>query len=84
MTPLQLTLDIERAPWTDVDPVAIGRVARIGLLRNGTKEGKASVAIVIETDDGQQIIGETTWALLRTAFGALAACPLVAEEVIDP
>ena len=61
-----------------------GTVTGVGLMRNGTKGGKAVVMFRIEQPDGSQVIGQTTWALLRTAYGALAATPIVAEEVIDP
>lgn len=64
--------------------VAHGDITAIGLLRHGTSKGKASVALVITTADGRQVLGQTTWALLRTAFAALNASPIVAEEVIDP
>jgi hypothetical protein len=85
VTPLTVTPDIERAPWHDLlSDVQIGMVGRIGLLRHATRQGKAGVAVVIELPDGTRVIGETTWALFRTAFAALAASPVVAEEVIDP
>lgn len=79
-----LNPDIGANPWTDLQPVASGSVSRIGLLRNGMASGKASVAIVILTDDGQEVVGQMSWALFRTSFGALNASPAVAEEVIDP
>jgi len=86
MTPLSVTPDVEQAPWSDLHlrPGDDGVLARIGLLRHGTVGGKASVAVVVDMPDGTQIIGQTTWALLRTAYAALAASPVVAEEVIDP
>lgn len=84
MTPIQVTPDIGQNPWRDLDVDASGMVTRIGLLRNGTKLGKASVALVITTDDGQQIVGQTTWATLRMAYLALAGSAVAAEEVIDP
>lgn len=88
MIPLTLHLDVEQTPL--VSPadskkvVGDGMVTDIGLLRHGTQEGRASVGIVITMDGGNKIIGQTTWALLRTAFAGLAASAIVAEEVIDP
>lgn len=82
LTPLTITPDVEQAPWNDLtlrDPVD-GTLARIGLLRHGTAAGKASVAVVVEMPDGTHVIGQTTWALLRTAVGALATSPVAAEE----
>lgn len=84
MTPLTITTDVERSPWTDLNPGGDGTLVRIGLLRHGTVAGKVSVAVVVELPDGSHVIGQTTWALLRTAYAALAASPTVAEEVIDP
>jgi hypothetical protein len=86
MTPLSIALDLDRSPWTDLqsaDP-KVGTLSRVGLLRNGTANGKASVALVITMPDGSTVFAQTTWALLRTAFAAMSACPLIAEEVIDP
>jgi hypothetical protein len=86
MTPLAVTPDVERAPWTDLRlrPGDDGALARIGLLRHATVQGKAGVAVVIDLPDGTQVIGQTTWALFRAAYAALAASPVAAEEVIDP
>jgi hypothetical protein len=86
--PLTLHLDCEQSPLVSaVDSklvVGDGTVTDIGLLRHGTVSGKATVAVVVTLDGGNKIIGQTTWALLRTAFAGLAASPIVAEEVIDP
>lgn len=85
MIPLSITLDVERSPWDDLPPeVPHGMLSRVGLLRHGTVEGRATVGIVVTLDDGTHVVAETTWALLRTAFTALEASPIVAEEVIDP
>lgn len=81
MEPLTVTPDIEGAPWADIPPAAPqGRLERIGLLRNGTHEGRASVGLVIRLPDGSAVVAETTWRLFRTAARALAASPIAAEE----
>ena len=86
MIPIQITFDLDRNPWTDLRDAEIdfGNVTRIGLLRHGTVEGNATVALVVTLEDGRQIGAQTTWALLRTVYGALNASPIVAEEVIGP
>jgi hypothetical protein len=88
MIPLALHLDCEQYPLVSAahskQIVGDGNITDIGLLRNGTVEGRATVGIVITMDGGNKIIGQTTWALLRTAYAALAASPIVAEEVIGP
>lgn len=84
MTPLSLHLDVEQYPLPQDGLVADGAITDIGLLRHGTVEGKAAVGIVVTMPDGTRVIGQTTWALLRTAFVGLSASPIVAEEVIDP
>lgn len=84
MTPLSITLDIERDPWTDLKPGPDGTLTRIGLLRHGTVAGNATVGLLIELPDGTHIIGQTTWKLFRMAYVAMNASPIIAEEVIDP
>lgn len=86
MIGLTITTDLDRYPWTDLqsDEPMVGVLSRIGLLRHGTMGGKATVGLVVTMPDGQQVLAQTTWALLRTAYGALSATPIVAEEVIDP
>lgn len=81
-TPLDVRTDVELNPYTQLDPKATlhGQLVSIGLLRNGTVEGRASVALVVRLDDGQHVIAETTWRLFNTAAGALAASPTIAEE----
>lgn len=80
-TELQVTTDVEQEPWTHLDPVAVGHVSHIGLLRHGTSEGRAAVALVVTTEDGQQIVGQTTWALFDWAYQTLAHSPVIAEEL---
>lgn len=83
-TPIQITPDVERAPWTDLSrDTPHGRVARIGLLRHGTTDGRASAAVVIDMDDGTRVVAETTWRLLHVAVKSLAAGPVGIEEVDD-
>ena len=85
MTPLIISLDAEQQPLNFGTGLSgRGLISSIGLLRHGTTGGKATVGIIIQLPDGSTVLGETTWALLRTAYGALNASPIVAEEVIDP
>lgn len=85
MTEVQITPDVERAPWTDLaaDQLLTGVWERVGLLRHGTTEGRASVAMVVRLPDGRPVIVETTWRLFWTTARALAASPVAAEEVAD-
>lgn len=84
MIPLALHLDTEQNPLPQDGLVADGMLTDIGLLRHGTHRGKAVVGLVVTMPDGTRVIGQTTWALFRTAYVGLAASPIVAEEVIDP
>lgn len=84
MTPLSIHLDCQQQPLELDQLVADGSLTAIGLLRHGTEQGKASVAVVVTLADGTQVLGQTTWALLRAAVGAMAASPAAAEEVVDP
>lgn len=83
MPDLTITPDIERAPWTDIEAPSRGTLERIGLLRNGTVEGRATVALVIRLDDGTAVIVETTWRLFNTSARALAVSPVAQEETQD-
>lgn len=82
-TRLDVRPDMEANPWTDLNPgeVRHGYIERVGLLRAGTVQGRASVALVARLDDGQLVVVETTWRLFHTAARALAASPIAAEEV---
>lgn len=83
MTHLSVTPDIDRAPWTDIDPAYSGQLERIGLLRNGTTQGRATVGLVVQLADGRHVVAETTWRLLHNAVRALAAGPVGSEETQD-
>lgn len=77
MTPLSITPDLGRNPWTDIRITDVGsqsgRIERIGLLPNGTDAGRPTIAIVGRLSNGQPVILETTWALMRNAVRALDA-----------
>ncbi|HEY9413156.1 MAG TPA: hypothetical protein VIQ30_00220 [Pseudonocardia sp.] len=81
MEPLSVTPDIDLAPWTDIPATTPqGRLERIGLLRNGTSEGRATVGLVIRLPDGTAVVAETTWRLFNTSARALAASPIASEQ----
>lgn len=82
MTSLDVRPDMDRAPWTDIDRDGLlaGQLERVGLLRHGTTQGRASVALLGRLDDGRVVVLETTWRLLHAAVRALAASPVAAEE----
>lgn len=85
MIPLTITPDLDVAPWTDLqseDP-DVGMLTRIGLLRHGTQEGRATVGLVVTTADGQQVLAQTSWRLLFNAVHALAVGPVGREEVME-
>lgn len=83
MINLTITPDIDQAPWTDLTEVIPGKLARIGLLRNGTEQGRATIALVIQLDDGTHVVAETTWRLFNASARALAASPVAREETQD-
>ncbi|MBL7546627.1 hypothetical protein I6A60_01840 [Frankia sp. AgB1.9] len=85
MTPINIRPDLSADPWSDLQPATLtrGTLTRIGLLRHGPTGGRATVGMVIETDESQVIIAETTWRLLRGAVRVLAARPVAAEEHDD-
>jgi hypothetical protein len=84
VTHLQITPDLDRAPWEGLPPIAEtlhGAVTRVGLLPNGTLEGKASVALAIHLDDGRAVVAEITWRAFYLAIHALAVSPIGSQEV---
>lgn len=87
MIPIQITFDVEAAPWTDLTDYIVNRsgepilLERIGLLRHGTVEGRATVALVFRLPGGTVAIAETSWCNFRLAAAALAASPVAAEEI---
>ena len=50
-----------------------GALTRITILQGGMSSGLPSIAIGVETDDGEKIIAETSWALLWNACKAFEA-----------
>lgn len=61
-------------------PVVEAEFNGIGLLRHGTSEGKASVALFLKLPDGQQVLAQTTWGAFHTVAKALAVSPIAVEE----
>ena len=81
MIPLTLTTNLDIDPWTDLPPdIPFGNVERMGLLPNGTVEGRATVAIVIRLEDGSLVGAQTTLRILNAATHALLASPVAQME----
>jgi hypothetical protein len=83
MTPLDVRTDMDTNPWTHVRPADLagqGRLESVGLLRHGTAEGRATVALLVKLEDGRYVVAETTWRLFNSAARALAGSPAAAEE----
>ncbi|HEY9416772.1 MAG TPA: hypothetical protein VIQ30_18610 [Pseudonocardia sp.] len=81
MEGLGVTPDIELAPWTDIPETSPqGKLERIGLLRNGTSEGRAMVGLIVRMPDGTAVVAETTWRLFNVSARALAASPIASEQ----
>lgn len=83
-TPLDVNTNIQDGDWSDLpQPTLPGALIRIGLLRNGTSQGRAVVAMAVRLEDGSTVLVQTTWRLMRTAVAALEAGPVGSEEVHD-
>jgi hypothetical protein len=74
-THLDLNLDIEQRPWTDMldRGVIDGELTRMGVLRAGTNAGLPSIAMVVELPDGNAVMVQTTWRILHAAVRACEA-----------
>jgi hypothetical protein len=80
MIPLRILLDVETNPTvTEEERLAmpsigqLGNVAAIGVLTEGTTEGRPVVIVRIEQSDGSFVLGQTTLRLLQTAMLAFRA-----------
>lgn len=81
MSTLNIFPDAEQTNSLDPDdPVIEAEFTGIGLLRHGTSEGKASVALFLKLPDGSQVLAQATWAAFHTAAKALAVSPIAVEE----
>lgn len=82
MIPLNITLNLDIDPWTDLQEaeVPFGNVVRIGVLPNGTQQGRATVALVIELEDGTLVGAQTTLRLFHMAAAAVLASPTAQME----
>lgn len=81
MIPLNVTMNLDIDPWTDLPPdIPFGDIERIGLLPNGTPQGRATVELVIRLADGTLVGAQTTLRLLNAATHALLASPVAQME----
>jgi len=78
--PLQIKMDVERDPiWSESEadkrlfPAELGAVSAIGVLQDGTEEGRPSVTLRIDFADGSFVLGQTTLRLLNMAMTAFRA-----------
>ncbi|MEV1245143.1 hypothetical protein [Nonomuraea sp. NPDC049750] len=79
MTPLDIRPNLELNPWDAVPAdrdAGLGTVRRVGLLPNGTSKGRPVFALLIQLEDGREVVAQTTWALMQAAVRALAASPV--------
>lgn len=79
MIPLDIRPNLELNPWEDISAdglVGQGTVARVGLLPNGTHQGRPVFMLLVRLEDGRQVVAQTTWALMQAAVRALAASPV--------
>lgn len=79
MIPIDVNLDLERRPWTDLDAelgdTEPGTLERVGVLPNATGKGLSVAYVVIRLPDGTRVAGRTTLALFDVAATAVQASP---------
>jgi hypothetical protein len=74
MTGLTILMDLTKEPLDEKYRGKINegaRIVTIGGMPAGTKDGKATVALIVELEDGGAVFAETTLALMITAVDAL-------------
>lgn len=72
-TGLDLTLDLTSDPWQLAREPDKAALRKIGVIPDGTNAGRPSVAMLVETDDGEAFVAETTLRLFVTAVRAFCA-----------
>lgn len=87
MPQLQITLNIDQTPWTDLPHMniinprgGIQEVTRMGILPNSTSAGRATVQFLVQLDDGRVVLAQTTWRFFEAAYKALKESPVVRAE----
>lgn len=75
MTMVEIDVTIAHGEWSQYlqNPVRHAKLARVGLLPQGTENGGPAFELLARTPDGGTVLLETTWALMRTALKALDA-----------
>ena len=73
VTEIEVTPNIDDAPWADLEGAKIAVVRRVCGIPNGTVNGKVAVCLAIELHDGRFVVAQTTLKLLATAVTALIA-----------
>lgn len=83
MTPIEVVADLTETPFNDTNYDAeihadrrSAVVVGIGLMPEGTSDGRPSAMLTIRLPDGRLVVAETTWRLLHVAVRALATSPL--------
>lgn len=73
-TPLSMHLDGDHC-WPDLTEREWeeARLVSVAVLPNGTSEGRPSVTLRVETEDGRVFLAQTTLRLFATAARAFAA-----------
>jgi hypothetical protein len=84
MASMSVSFDCQQLPLPCPPDAPIGSVTAVGLLANGTVEGRAIVGLVVELEDGTKVLASTTWRLFNNAARALAASPIAQEEAKRP
>lgn len=66
MPNIDVSKDFKDGDWSDLQSVVgHGVITRATVLDKGMASGRPSVALVIQLDDGNHIIAETSYALFR-------------------
>lgn len=81
MIPLNILIDVEKVPIFKNDeersrrlyPDVLPTIHTIGILTNGTENGKPVVVVRIDGPDGKIITAQTTLALFQAAIRAFTA-----------
>jgi hypothetical protein len=70
MLGLDINLEGDKAFEDWQENYKAGNLTRITILPEGMESGLPSIALGVETEDGEKIIAQTSWALLHNACRA--------------
>lgn len=86
MNVIDVRADMDESPWDHLrgGDYTEGVVTHAGLLRNGTVEGRAVLAMLVRLRAGGQVVVQIPLALARSAAAFLSGTEIAVEDAAKP